>query len=191
MLFAFGVALHLPILNLFAQWKVLPMGMHRVNLCFLKIHTNTRAIYLKNCLNILLMADCWALVIIVLMLLLLLLLLVFSESTVEDVMVKIGPEFVVWDKSWPVVVRTWILKLTSTLFSALLLLAAATELLLAVAATTLLLILTNFVQNHWILREIFKKRDVTFWLGTAVALVDHFSDGFHGPLVFSCNEKAF
>ncbi len=46
MLFAFGVALHLPILNLFAQWKVLPMGMHRVNLCFKTNITPTLESYL-------------------------------------------------------------------------------------------------------------------------------------------------
>ena len=72
--------------------------------------------YLKNCLNILLIAFCCAFVIEAIWLF-----LGSTASTVDEVMVSMGPVFVVFDNSWPEVVMTWILKLTSTLFSPLLL----------------------------------------------------------------------
>ena len=72
--------------------------------------------YLKNCLNILLIAFCRAFVIEAIWLF-----LGSTASTVDEVMVSMGPVFVVFDNSWPEVVMTWILKLTSTLFSPLLL----------------------------------------------------------------------
>ena len=81
-----------------------------------KIHDSFN-FYLKNCLNILLMADCWALVITPLVLVWpLLFTVLISGSTVVDVIVITGPVCIVFDtSSMPVVAITWMLKLTSTL----------------------------------------------------------------------------
>ena len=107
-------------------WLVMKWGTTRFHK-FSNIHTNGKTlikwmkmakngqngsngcIYLKNCLNMLLIAFCCALVIDPF----------FSASSVELVIVSKGPVFVVFDISGLVI--TWILKLTSTLFSPLLL----------------------------------------------------------------------
>ena len=75
--------------------------------CLIEGHTY----YLKNVLNMLLIADCWALV--------MFMELLVAVGSPDDVMVNIGAVVVVLAAS-PVVDMTWMLKLTSTLLSLLL-----------------------------------------------------------------------
>ena len=120
--------------------------------CLIEGHTY----YLKNVLNMLLIADCWALV--------MFMELLVAVGSPDDVMVNIGAVVVVLAAS-PVVDMTWMLKLTSTLLSLLLAL--------------LWLFSTVKIENI----ELSKNSNlITFWLETAVALVDHFLGDFPGPL---------